>query len=145
MNITATGRIQFAAGHRVRNHEGKCQHLHGHNYVALFEAGKQEGAGLDKLGRVIDFGALRRLLGKWIDDNWDHGFIVGMEDTEALAAMSQMRHGQKVYVLPVNPTAENLALHLLLDICPALFLSSGVTVTSVTLWETENCMARACV
>ena len=36
--ITATRRIQFAAGHRVFGHEGKCRWLHGHNFVAFLTA-----------------------------------------------------------------------------------------------------------
>ena len=36
--ITATRRIQFAAGHRVFGHEGKCRYLHGHNFIAFVTA-----------------------------------------------------------------------------------------------------------
>src|SRR5262249_22784820 len=54
--ITATRRIQFAAGHRVFGHEGKCRYLHGHNFVALVTAAADD---LDAVGRVIDFGVLK--------------------------------------------------------------------------------------
>lgn len=33
MPQTCSRRLQFSAGHRVYNHEGKCANLHGHNYV----------------------------------------------------------------------------------------------------------------
>lgn len=143
MTVSASGRIQFAAGHRVYGHEGKCRFLHGHNYVVLAEAIKSRGAGLDELGRVIDFGVLRRRLGEWIETAWDHGFILSEVDTEAIELLRQMRD-QKLYVLPGNPTAENLAAYLVHEVCPRLFAETAVDVVSVTIWETENCMAKVC-
>lgn len=138
MTPTCTRRIQFCAGHRVAGHENKCRNLHGHNYVALFEA----EASLDELGRVIDFSVLKERIGGWIDEHWDHGFVIGEEDQEALDVIGQMP-GQKQYVLPMNPTAEWMADYLLYDVCPAVLEDTGVTVRKVILWETENCYATA--
>ena len=109
MPITATRRIQFAAGHRVFGHEGKCRHLHGHNFVAFVTAAAED---LDAVGRVIDFGVLKERIGGWIEREWDHGFVVWQDDAEARRALALV-DGQKTYLLPANPTAENLADHLL--------------------------------
>lgn len=136
---SCTRRIQFCAGHRVHLHESKCRNLHGHNYVALFTARADQ---LDGIGRVIDFGVLKERIGGWVDDAWDHGFILWDEDREGAKAVAQVDH-QKVYIMPTNPTAENMADHLLRDVCPAVLAGTGVTVTSVVLWETENCYAEA--
>lgn len=136
--ITATRRIQFCAGHRVWRHEGKCNHLHGHNYVAFFHA---QATHLDDIGRVIDFGVLKQHIGGWIDAHWDHGFIHQKDDTQAAAAMAAIPH-QKTYALSENPTAENMAMHLLNTICPQVLEGTGVEVTKVVLWETENCFAE---
>ncbi len=136
--LTCTRRIQFCAGHRVLNHESKCANSHGHNYVAYFHA---EG-GLDKLGRVIDFSVLKELLGGWIDRNWDHGFIVYSEDREMISALERLSK-QKLYLMPSNPTAENMADFLLRVVCPKVLTNTAVTVTKVVLWETENCFAEA--
>ena len=138
---TATRRIQFCAGHRVAGHENKCRNLHGHNYVAFFDASSNWAIdGLDELGRVIDFSVLKHKIGGWIDDNWDHGFILGEEDNDALAVIGGMT-GQKQFILPTNPTAENMAWYLLEVVCPKVLADTGVTVTKVVLWETENCYA----
>jgi len=139
MKPTCTRRIQFCAGHRVQGHENKCRNLHGHNYVAFIEA---EAADLDDLGRVIDFGVLKEKLGGWIDANWDHGFILGEEDHRARIVIEAMA-GQKIYLLPQNPTAEWMADYLLYDVCPAVLEDTGVVVRKVVLWETENCYATA--
>jgi 6-pyruvoyltetrahydropterin/6-carboxytetrahydropterin synthase len=97
--------------------------------------------GLDTLGRVIDFGVLKSRLAPWIDENWDHGMILWREDMEAIAAVSILP-GQKLFLLPTNPTAENMALHLLRVVAPALLIGTGVTIEKVVLWETENCFTE---
>jgi 6-pyruvoyltetrahydropterin/6-carboxytetrahydropterin synthase len=136
--ISCVRRIQFCCGHRVHRHESKCANLHGHNYVAFFHA---TAPALDPLGRVIDFGVLKARLGEWIDVEWDHGFVLWNEDAAAIGAMDAMP-GQKLYLMDRNPTAENMALHLLHDVAPALMEGTGVRVTRVVLWETENCYAE---
>jgi len=137
--IICTRRVQFCAGHRVLHHEGKCAHLHGHNYVALLHA---TASSLDGVGRVIDFAVLKERLGGWIDEHWDHGFIVNGQDREALALLRQLP-GQKLFVLDGNPTAENMAEFLLRDVAPRQLEGTDVEVVRVVLWETENCHAEA--
>lgn len=139
--VTCTRRIQFCAGHRLMEHDGKCSNIHGHNYVAYFTA---EAENLDSVGRVIDFSVLKSTIGGWIDDHWDHGFIYfkGKDvEVETGFKMFRARHGSptKKYGLDANPTAENMARHLLMKVCPKVLSTHGVQVTKVVLWETENC------
>jgi len=137
--ITATRRIQFAAGHRVFGHEGKCRYLHGHNFVALVTAAADD---LDAVGRVIDIGVLKERIGGWIEHAWDHGFIVWRDDVEARRAL-EVVEGQKTYLLGANPTAENIADHLLRVVGPDTLAGTGVRLVKVTLYETENGIAEA--
>ncbi len=145
---TCTRRLQFCAGHRIMGHENKCAHLHGHNYVAFFTA---QGT-VDSIGRVIDFSLLKGRIGHWIDGNWDHGFILHKDDVDAVDMMQSFTTGratndgeqpQKLYLMPINPTAENMAQYLLNVICPNLFKDMDVNIVEVTIWETENCSATA--
>lgn len=137
--LTCTRRLQFCFGHRIMGHENKCAMLHGHNYVALITA----QAPLDSIGRVIDFSVLKERVGGWIDQCWDHGFVLFQEDDEAINTLRSFASRQKVYVMPLNPTAENLARYLLESICPRVLAGTGVRVVRVRLWETENCYADA--
>jgi 6-pyruvoyltetrahydropterin/6-carboxytetrahydropterin synthase len=139
--VTCTRRVSFCSGHRVWRHESKCAHLHGHNYVALFEL---RGGRLDEIGRVIDFGEVKRRLGGWIDEHWDHGFLLHREDAAAIGAVSQLE-GQKLFLLDRNPTAENLAEYLLRVVSPRELEGTGVAAVRVALWETENCLAEATI
>ena len=146
--ITCTKRLTFSAGHRVWKHESKCANLHGHNYAVLLEAAVHvekvqvpTKKDLDAIGRVIDFGVLKKKFGRWIDENWDHGFIVHEQDFDALAALKHV-NGTKIFRLPYNPTAENLAIFLLENVSKALLRGTGVALRKVTIWETETCFAE---
>jgi 6-pyruvoyltetrahydropterin/6-carboxytetrahydropterin synthase len=126
-------------------HENKCAHLHGHNYVVHLEA--RALLGLDSVGRVVDFSVLKDLVGGWIDDNWDHGFIFHRQDEAVMKALGEfeVESGvkQKWFALDRNPTAENLASYLLHCVCPQLLGQRSVQVIRVVVEETENCSAEA--
>lgn len=133
--ITCTRRIEFDSAHRILNHESKCKFLHGHRYAleASFVANK-----LDNLGRVIDFGIIRDLLGSWVDEHLDHNTILCRKD-ENLGEKITAETGQKIYYLEENPTAENIAQHILEEICPKLFAEKNVKCVAIKLYETPNC------
>lgn len=138
--VNISRRIQFCAGHRLYQHESKCRNLHGHNYVVHVHAQANK---LDHLGRVIDFSILKDKIGGWIDDNWDHGFIYCEQDDICRKVFKniQMFMEMKIFVLPCNPTAENMAEYLLNTVCPNLMKGTGVEVFKIVLEETENCCA----
>lgn len=133
---TIVQRLEFDAGHRLLKHEGKCANVHGHRYVCEVEI---QAPGLDNVGRVLDFGEVKRVLGGWLDREWDHGFIAQEGDP---IIFFLVQHNQKHDVLPVPPTAENMV-----DTLAAVFqkelhkLPFPLSVESVQLWETPGCRA----
>jgi len=144
MNITVVRQIKFCAGHRLLGHEGKCKNLHGHNYVAQFYV---TGCETDELGRVVDFSVINKLFKGWIDEHWDHGVLLWDDDHEAIKAVSMMEHN-RLFCMPYNPTAENMAKYLLCEVAPALVKQIegyDVSVTKVVVWETENSAAMVSV
>lgn len=137
--MRCTRLLSFDAAHRVMRHESKCKYLHGHRYTveATFEAEE-----LDALGRVVDFGAIKEKLGNWLDTQWDHTAILHQEDAplgDAIIAHT----AQRVFYLPYNPTAENMAQYLLREVCPKLFPGTGLACAKIRLYETPNCYAEA--
>lgn len=136
--VTCTRRLEFDAAHRVVGHEGKCKDLHGHRYAleVTFAARR-----LDRLGRVVDFSLIKEKLGAWIDANWDHTTILFGKD-KALGKAIVGITGQKIFYLPANPTAENMADYILKEVCPKLFKGMGLRCTRVRLYETPNCYAE---
>lgn len=142
MSITIMRKVDFCAGHRLLNHEGKCANLHGHNYVVEFHVTGNE---VDELGRVVDFSVLNRLFKGWIDEHWDHGFILWDQDRNAIDALEQVEPN-RIYLMPYNPTAENMARYLLEEISPPLIRSIkgyDLRMKKVVVWETEKSTAEA--
>jgi len=125
-------------------HESKCAHLHGHNYVVHITAGAVMNT-LDTIGRVIDFSVLKAKIGTWLDDHWDHGFVLYEDDEAGQLAMREFNGtsgiSQKLFLLPYNPTAENMAKFLGEVVCPAALEGTGVMIIRVKVEETENCSA----
>ncbi len=138
--ITCTRRLEFDYGHRVYKHESKCRHLHGHRGVVEITAAADK---LDTLGRIIDFSVLKAKVGTWIDDNWDHNMIFFDQDLEAIQAMDLIKDSKKPFLLPTNPTAENMAKYLLEVVCPLALEGTGVSVIKVVFHETPNGKAEA--
>jgi 6-pyruvoyltetrahydropterin/6-carboxytetrahydropterin synthase len=125
-----TREITFCYGHRLLNYEGKCRHLHGHNGRVVLTL---EAPQLDALGMVVDFSRIKRVVSTWIDQALDHRMLLHRDDP-ALPWLRQQ--GEPVFVMDVNPTAENIA-KLIYDFATA----QGFPVVEVSLWETESCYA----
>lgn len=136
--LTASRRIHFDAAHRVIGHENKCKYLHGHRFVleVSFTA-----SSVDSVGRIIDFGAIRDILGSWVENNWDHNVILSKEDIELGQKISSITN-QSIYYLAKNPTAENLADYLMQEVCPQLFKEHKIICTKIKLYETPNCFVE---
>ena len=141
-------------GHRVYGHESKCAHLHGHRYVVTVTLRSRD---LDDVGRVVDFGDLVSTIGEWLLTNWDHGLVLFAKDPfvelfacPAIQSPVSTRHPilqtelsrQKMFILPTNPTAENMAQYLMDEVVPDL-IPGGVFCSRVTVQETPNCGATA--
>ncbi len=136
--IKVTRKIEFDAAHRVMNHENKCKYLHGHRYILEISF---SSSGLDTLGRVIDFGIIKDRVKAWIDDNLDHTVILSVQD-KALGDFIENYTGQVVYYIEANPTAENIASHLMKDVLQNLFSDMDVCISKIKLFETPNCWVK---
>jgi 6-pyruvoyltetrahydropterin/6-carboxytetrahydropterin synthase len=132
--------VEFDAGHRVMLHESKCKTVHGHRYKVELHARAEV---LDRVGRVIDFSVLKEKIGGWIDEHWDHTFIVNKDDVETHKALLTLPRMKDPYVLPYNPTAENMAKFLVDEVCVKQLEGTNVEVFKVVVWETPNCFAEA--
>lgn len=136
MEITAERYHDFCYGHRVYGHENKCAHVHGHNGRVHFTVTATE---LDKVGRVLDFSAIKERLSDWVEREWDHKFLVWKEDPWADTLLDMDPVG--VVGLDFNPTAENLAEYLVKVIGPQQLEGTGCTLKSVKFEETRKCSA----
>jgi 6-pyruvoyltetrahydropterin/6-carboxytetrahydropterin synthase len=138
--VTCTRRIKFCAGHRVMGHENKCATPHGHNYIVEITA---ESDDLDHIGRIIDFSVLKEKVGGWVDEHWDHTFLICKDDTQTIEALKMVPATKPLFICPFNPTAEEIAKYLLFEIAPKVLEGTGVRISKIVIHETENCSAEA--
>jgi 6-pyruvoyltetrahydropterin/6-carboxytetrahydropterin synthase len=135
--------LKFCAGHRLYRHESKCAFFHGHNYrvdIEVVAAGG--GSEVDSVGRIVDFSLIKQRMLAWLDAHWDHAFLIFEADTNALAAI-RMVEPTKYFVMPYNPTAENMARYLLEIVAPDVLSDLGVVARRVAVWETDESCAVA--
>ena len=134
--ITANRFHDFSTGHRVVGHEGKCAHLHGHNYRIHFHVAPKVEGDLDDIGRVVDFSVINTLLCQWLEDNWDHKMLIWDQDPMVDLLIHVDMEG--VVVVPFNPTAENMAQFLMNEVAPKQ-LPCYLQLIECTIEETRKC------
>jgi 6-pyruvoyltetrahydropterin/6-carboxytetrahydropterin synthase len=111
----------FSAAHQLHGYAGNCEALHGHNWKVEVQV---TGGKVNDIGIVIDFKELKRLT-KCILDRFDHGML---NEHEAFGNL--------------NPSSELIARYVYREI--ARRLPDGVSMESVTVWESENAAATYC-
>lgn len=135
--VTCTRRIEWDALHRVPGHETACRAWHGHRYVAELSC---QAESLDALGRVIDFGVIKRLVGGWINTHWDHTALLMRGDPDPTAqaiAKANAAHGRPAYWFDAPPTAE-VIVQRLAEVAGPMLRAHGVELVAIRLWETPN-------
>ncbi len=143
MKIKAVRYHDISCGHRVVGHENKCRWLHGHNYRITFHCEADKDCRiLDAIGRVIDFGCIKDTLCKWLEDNWDHRFLMWGADPYLETINEGDMPGCGIQPVPFNPTAENMGIYLLEEVGPTMLLGTGVQLVKVIVEETRKCSAE---
>lgn len=134
--VYATREHTIACGHRVYGHESKCAHLHGHNYTFKFYVTADD---LDNVGRILDFSVIKSKLCQWLEDNYDHKFLIYDSDPIGTQLLSSDPTG--IVRVPYNPTAENIAKYLVEVVGPLVLNGTGCVLEKVEVWETPKCTA----
>jgi len=106
---------RFSSAHNLRGYKGKCEELHGHNW--LVEAAASRGD-LDDMGMVTDFKELKAIL------------------EEILAELDHKHLNEVEYFKEVNPTSENIAKFIYDNL-----IGKRPDISYVTVWETETSSA----
>ena len=155
MQHSISRKFEFDAAHRVYGHESKCANLHGHRYVTWVHVKFREHldpSTLDSLGRLVDYSVLKRIIGTWIDEHWDHNTLLSPDDplSRWLEADGDVGSDEEAFPFPSktlyimehgNPTAENIAKELLHQSNDLLGITSPIYVWKVEVFETPNCSA----
>lgn len=115
--FTVRVEASFAAAHFLTHYQGKCERLHGHNYLVRAYA---QGRDLDEGGMLLDFGdlkgALREVLGIL-----DHSLLNDIPEFDG------------------DPSAERIAAWIFYRLAGLL---PGAPLSAVEVFETDTSMAR---
>ncbi len=139
--IRLTKEFRFEMAHALWNYDGLCKNIHGHSYIlAVTVLGEPiTDASSTKLGMVIDFGDLKRIVMDEIVNRLDHTLVLSKEaPAQQLAQLPQMT--DRFELVDYQPTCENMLLDFVKRIQPRL--SNGVTLHSLKLNETANSFAE---
>ena len=123
--------VRFEAGHRLLNYAGKCAAPHGHSFTAeVLIAGES----LDDVGLLRDFGDIKAPLRGWIEEHWDHGFLVNDADVALTNALRSIPES-KIYLFKgINPSTEAMA-QALFEVARGQL---GDVVRGVRVWESNS-------
>ncbi len=114
-----TVRDSFAAAHRLREYEGNCERLHGHNWRVEVTVESRE---LDERGIALDFRAIKAHLAELLA-RFDHKYLNDVPPFDGM-----------------NPSSENLARHLFEELQRVIPPPAGVA--RVAVWESEDARAE---
>ncbi|MBN2106946.1 MAG: 6-carboxytetrahydropterin synthase QueD [Deltaproteobacteria bacterium] len=109
----------FSAAHRLRNYQGDCEALHGHNWKVQVTVQARK---LNDLGLAIDFKLLKKMT------------------NETLARLDHACLNDIAPFCDMNPSSENIA-RVLFEEMKAGIGAYGVSLVRVSVWESDNAWA----
>jgi 6-pyruvoyltetrahydropterin/6-carboxytetrahydropterin synthase len=110
--IRITKEFTFETGHALYGYDGKCRNVHGHSYhlsVTVIGTPIAE-TGHTKLGMVIDFGDLKRIVKEEVVDPFDHATVFNKNSPHIDLARTLEKEGHKVILAAYQPTSENMVI-----------------------------------
>lgn len=112
-------RTEFSAAHNLREVGGKCESLHGHNFLVEVTV---ESDSLDESGMVIDFRFLKGKT-KSVLEKLDHHYL-----------------NELPFFTHENPSSENLSAYLFRELSREIDQGSR-RVSQVSVWESDTSQA----
>ncbi|MCU4174128.1 6-pyruvoyl trahydropterin synthase family protein [Carboxylicivirga sp. N1Y90] len=139
--IRLTKEFRFEMAHALWNYDGLCRNIHGHSYIlAVTVIGEPlTDENNPKLGMVMDFGDLKRIVNEEIVDRLDHSIVISDKaPSEQLLSLPQM--SERFELVSYQPTCENM----LVDFAERIKkrLPQGIELLSLKLNETANSFAE---
>jgi len=105
--IRITKEFKFEMAHALKGYDGPCRNIHGHSYeLKVTVAGNPvTDENNPKLGMVMDFGDLKKIVRQTIVDVFDHSLVLYDKMPGDLVSALK-RNFEKVILLPYQPTSE---------------------------------------
>jgi len=114
-----TVKSSFAAAHLLREYDGKCENIHGHNWLVEVKVAAKS---LNEVGLAIDFKDLKAATERVLQ-HLDHKCLNEVEPFDEL-----------------NPSSENIARWIFESLKQHL-CDTRVSLKQVSVWENPDCCA----
>jgi len=139
--IRITKEFKFDMAHALWNYDGLCKNIHGHTYIlqVTIKGETIEDQTSPKLGMVIDFSDLKKIVKEPIVERFDHALVL-FEKHPVKKEDISFQEDNKFIVLPFQPTCENLVSYFA-DIITGN-LPEHLSLHKVKLYETPTSFAE---
>lgn len=140
--IRITKQFSFETGHALYGYDGKCKNVHGHSYklsVTVIGTPITDTSHV-KLGMVIDFGDLKKIVKEEIEDVFDHATVFNQKTPHKELAKELQSRGHNVILVDYQPTSENMIIDFADKIKKRL--PKNIVLHSLKLQETETSYAE---
>lgn len=139
--IRLTKEFKFEMAHALEGYDGPCKHIHGHSYtfsVTVIGSPIEEENSV-KLGMVVDFGDLKKIVKRLIVDVFDHALVL-RESNASLSMINDSPFFNKLVLVPYQPSSEMM----LIDFAERIKaeLPTNVKLHSLKLRETVTSLAE---
>ncbi|WP_299014507.1 6-carboxytetrahydropterin synthase [uncultured Polaribacter sp.] len=140
--IRITKKFNFETGHALYGYDGKCKNVHGHSYkLYVTVSGKPiKDTSNVKLGMVIDFGDLKKIVNEEIVDVFDHATVFNKNTPHVELAKELMDRGHDVLLVDYQPTSEMMIIDFAKKIKERL--PKNIKLHSLKLQETSTSFAE---
>ncbi len=139
--IRITKAFKFEMAHALKGYDGPCKNIHGHSYeLKVTVAGHPiTDENNPKLGMVMDFGDLKKIVRKTVVDEFDHSLVLYNKMPEAL--VSELKNNfERILILDYQPTSELMIIDFAERIKAEL--PEGITLKYLLLRETVTSYAE---
>ncbi len=139
--IRITKDFRFEMAHALKGYDGLCKNIHGHTYeLKVTIAGKPiTDENSPKLGMVMDFGDLKKIVKEEIVNHYDHALVLYNKMPAALLAELK-NNFDRIILKDYNPTSELMLLDFVEKIKNRL--PEGVFLKHMFLRETTTSYAE---
>lgn len=140
--IRITKQFSFETGHALYGYDGKCRNVHGHSYrLSVTVIGTPiTDTNHVKLGMVIDFGDLKKIVKEEIVDRYDHATVFNKTTPHVTLAQELIDREHNVILADYQPTSENMVIDFAAKIKARL--PHHIQLHSLKLQETETSFAE---
>ncbi len=139
--IRITKMFRFEMAHALKDYDGPCKNIHGHSYELLVTI---SGLPIDdendpKLGMVMDFGDLKKIVNEVIVHKYDHALVLNAKMEESIKKSLSAGFDNVIYT-DYQPTSELMIIDFADKI--RFRLPENLSLKYLLLRETANSFAE---